>query len=340
MAYNKTNWVNENEPAINADNLNKIEAGIEDNSLQLESYGRTINELNAPEKWVSVGATAPTDGRRVWFKKSKNLFTSNALPNGTTIGITKTFDNSEIKLSGTSTSGAELLLQTSLGITLPAGTYTMSYIKKSGSVTLSPGKDIALYLRKLGATTNLVTHTVREINSSKRSTTFTLTEETTLSYYMYCNNSGIVLNDFAIQVQIEEGSTATTYEPYIEKSINVDEEEWYNSNNIEKYSTNEIKIGTWIDGKPIYRKVINIGALPNATTKTITHNISNLSMFIRVSGIAYSPAGYTLLPYVQPALPNLNVGIFANSTQVVVITTTDKSTNSGYAILEYTKTTD
>ena len=200
---------------VSASDMNEIKKVVNTNAEE-------VDEINKPENWVSVGATAPTDGRRVWFGKSKNLFTSNALPDGTTIGITKTFDNSEIKLSGTSTSNGEVLLQTSLGITLPAGTYTMSYIKKSGSVTLSSGKEIALNLKKLGANTNLVAKTVRQINDGSKPTTFTLTEATTLSYYIYCNSSGIVLNDFTIQVQIEEGSTATPYEPYVKPAIYVD----------------------------------------------------------------------------------------------------------------------
>jgi len=31
------------------------------------------------------------------------------------------------------------------------------------------------------------------------------------------------------------------------------------------YTTTERRIGTWIDGKPLYSKVINFGALPNKT---------------------------------------------------------------------------
>ena len=42
------------------------------------------------------------------------------------------------------------------------------------------------------------------------------------------------------------------------------------------YSTSEVDTGyTWTDGSPIYKKTINIGALPNATTKSVAHNISN-----------------------------------------------------------------
>ena len=42
------------------------------------SLVNAVNEINAPGKWVSVGATAPTDGKRVWFRKSNNLFNNNA----------------------------------------------------------------------------------------------------------------------------------------------------------------------------------------------------------------------------------------------------------------------
>ena len=44
-------------------------------------------------------------------------------------------------------------------------------------------------------------------------------------------------------VQIEEGSTATPYSPF------------QDLNNQQVYSTSDDRIGTWVDGKPIYRKV-------------------------------------------------------------------------------------
>lgn len=41
------------------------------------------------------------------------------------------------------------------------------------------------------------------------------------------------------------------------------------------YSTTEQLTGdVWIDGKPKYRKTINIGALPNNTTKTVAHYVT------------------------------------------------------------------
>ena len=50
MAYTKTNWVNNNEPAINADNLNHLEDGVE------KAYGVELLAVvdNAPSE-CSVG---------------------------------------------------------------------------------------------------------------------------------------------------------------------------------------------------------------------------------------------------------------------------------------------
>lgn len=45
------------------------------------------------------------------------------------------------------------------------------------------------------------------------------------------------------------------------------------------YSTDETVVGKWIDGKPIYRKVFEIGSLPNDTTISIPHGIKNLDTF-------------------------------------------------------------
>lgn len=111
-----------------------------------------------------------------------------------------------------------------------------------------------------------------------------------------------------------------------------------NANDINRsvYSTKEQIIGKWIDGKPIYRKIYNIGALPNSTTKTVQHNISGLNQIVTLRGIAR--AGSTTTRY---AYPNINVDLLINSENIYIVTTSDQSAfTSNYIILEYTKTTD
>ena len=109
------------------------------------------------------------------------------------------------------------------------------------------------------------------------------------------------------------------------------------------YSTTETKTNkVWIDGKPIYRKVIDLGALPNATTKTVNHGISNLDAIINWYGYAERPSdgGHFPLPYVFGGLAENNIGVFASPSVITVTTGTDRSAMTGTIILEYTKTTD
>lgn len=50
------------------------------------------------------------------------------------------------------------------------------------------------------------------------------------------------------------------------------------------YSSEEQEIGTWVDGKPLYRKVIvaNNYSIPNKTEQTIPHGIENIENVIRI----------------------------------------------------------
>ena len=122
------------------------------------------------------------------------------------------------------------------------------------------------------------------------------------------------------------------------EGLYVNEELWYSPNNTEKYSTNEIKIGTWIDGKPLYRKVVDIGTLPNATTKHVAHNIANIGSVVTLRGIV---TDYRFFPVPFAATSNAYaISIFADSTNIDVMAGNDRSNMTGFAIIEYTKTTD
>lgn len=108
------------------------------------------------------------------------------------------------------------------------------------------------------------------------------------------------------------------------------------------YSTEEHLTGRkWIDGKPTYEKTIDLGALPNNTSKSVAHNISNLSHVVNVHGIAENSSSQALpLPYVYPPNVNYNVGIFRNGANITAETRADVSAYSAYVTIEYTKTTD
>lgn len=104
------------------------------------------------------------------------------------------------------------------------------------------------------------------------------------------------------------------------------------------YSENEVLIGKWIDGKDLYRSVIDFGALPNNTTKTIAHGIANIDTITRLTAIATTGATFYPIPFVYDTTAK-NIGIYATLNNISIYTGNDRSSYNGFIILEYTKTT-
>ena len=57
------------------------------------------------------------------------------------------------------------------------------------------------------------------------------------------------------------------------------------------YSTDEKVVGTWIDGKSLYEKTIDFGALPNTATKNVAHNIASIDKIWVYDGYIYGNIG-------------------------------------------------
>lgn len=87
-------------------------------------------------------------------------------------------------------------------------------------------------------------------------------------------------------------------------------------------------------GKPVYCKLVNFGALPNATQKVVKHNIPNVSSVISVYGSAQDQA------IVVGAFGMQVTGINADNTNVAIWTSADLSNYSAYVAMKYTKITD
>lgn len=122
-------------------------------------------------------------------------------------------------------------------------------------------------------------------------------------------------------------------------------------NKSDLYSTDEVLIGRWIDGKPLYQKII-IGTLPNCTTegtivsKNDQHNIPNVDLiFIDhafVKDFSDWPATSTLtriLPYTLNAGSQMKVSI---GRTIVQYANGAKTYNGStvYSVARYTKLTD
>lgn len=107
-----------------------------------------------------------------------------------------------------------------------------------------------------------------------------------------------------------------------------------------KYSTNtEEPIGVWIDGKTIYRKVVDFGSLPNATGKNVNSGITNMAFLVRMTALAYNGSGtYLSIPYTHNNRLELQIQFAYTNNQIQISTGENRSSYSAYVILEYTKT--
>lgn len=109
------------------------------------------------------------------------------------------------------------------------------------------------------------------------------------------------------------------------------------TNNI--YSTSEQRIGTWINGKPVYRKVIYMGAMPNNSYVEKSTGLDHSKIKLtKLTGVGYFEAA--------PASGQVAIGdIYSrfqlrNSGIIRLTTTIDYTGYVAYAIIEYIKTTD
>ena len=91
----------------------------------------------------------------------------------------------------------------------------------------------------------------------------------------------------------------------------------------------------------MYEKLVDIGALPNSTQKTVSTGISNADYFWidpTYSMIFNSAAEYPL-PYNDPQNPDNGVTarLVGGGTSVIVHTAANWSTYSAYVAVKYTK---
>jgi hypothetical protein len=95
-------------------------------------------------------------------------------------------------------------------------------------------------------------------------------------------------------------------------------------------------------GRQVFRKIINFGSLPNATTIAIPHNIQvfNSFSFTRIYGTATNPITmqYIPLPYSSASSVANNIELKVDSTNVYITTGANQSAYTiTYVILEYLK---
>ena len=309
----------------------------------LPSTNTSINSEHLNENFDELGVkvgTSVDNNYRVNVLHSKNLL-NYTIPLTTNLGVTISMIDGRLILDGTTTGAGYIYDNTTNTILLKAGTYTISATKISGTYQKN-NVDTAINISKTSDKTVLF-NAVGE-NDYSKVTTITLTEDTLIKLNIYTNGDGMVFTNLVVSLQIERGSTATDFEIPVTPSIYVDGETIYTKGQNEVYSTAEQRIGTWIDGKPIYRKVIDI---PILTAGDYTYNVSSLNIatvlcFKGYCTVANQINTYRPLPYTT-FNSNINQfqGCWVESYEYNNITVKSNWDNSVvHLIIEYTKTTD
>lgn len=198
-----------------------------------------------PEGWeaafddatVYVGSTQPTDGQDIWIQKSKNLVKSfkhnwgyNASTNqfeDNPYGFTTT-DFIDVQY------GTTYIFSHALGV--PAGGVYMFDEKGTYLGLLNP-------------------------DDMWQPITITNPNCTQIVIYTWDAANQTTVNE--TWMQLEVGDTVTDYMPYDGYKIYTKNklgayEKIYDSNDAEIYTYSEQRIGTWVNGEPLYRKVIKV----------------------------------------------------------------------------------
>ena len=118
-----------------------------------------------------------------------------------------------------------------------------------------------------------------------------------------------------------------------------------NGNKIDTYNisidTGEFLTGETFVGRPVYEKIVDIGALPNATQKTVSTGISNAYYFWidPTYSMVFNAAASYPMPYNDPQVASngITARIVGSGTSVIVHTAADWSTYSAYVAVKYTK---
>ena len=292
---------------------------------------------NIEESCVAVSPTQPETNERVWIQKGKNLI----IPFNKTAVISNDNDTftfqADLPISWYGCiAKAELEANTEYTIScsnsIGYGRIGLSTMPEGGPDSYKPD-------------TNLGEDILHLLNASKTSATFISNKKQTV-YLMYCSdNPRENLSSFTTSLQIEQNPTATEYEAYVEPKIwckndNGVFEEFCNESEMNKinYSLEEQVIGTWINGKPLYRKTIPFTTGTSyAQWQQYAHGIPNVD-HIMVTSSTYLWDGNQ-----NVSLPDLHTQFGANSNYIKYVIETKESGYGNKLIwvtVEYTKTTD
>lgn len=252
--------------------------------------------------------------------RSKNMFNINNNPSWIGANTTYSVSNNELTVSG----------NYFVGFLINVKQNTDYFISAIRIITTSTTNTGSIRIFKADQTTPITSHNTGNFtfNSGSNSQIY-------ITFYSGTGNNGVV--KFS-NIQLEQGSEASNYMPY------------QNLNGYNNYSTEETRIGTWIDGKPLYRKVFT-GAMPQVQTDgtfvATNININSLNIDVAFFDNPFFMGYPSGTKSIQP-LPSLNQNNMSQGALISVWSTaieirsnrTVWNTFTYYVPLIYTKTTD
>ena len=100
------------------------------------------------------------------------------------------------------------------------------------------------------------------------------------------------------------------------------------------YSATEQAVGTWIDGRPIYRKVVDFGKGPAwGYTKSVDPEITDFDRAVNIYGVVWESNGYC-----DPLFEASMARLWMKGDDLTVEAQTDLTDRDIYIIVEYVKT--
>lgn len=159
-------------------------------------------------------------------------------------------------------------------------------------------------------------------------------------YRQTSNSDGsISLEDYTIYEQEGDNFGAAQFNAVCKEVNNLDDKKV--SKRILGVSAKETLTGEFLNDKPIYTKMIEVGALPNNTTKTVPTGLSNLEYYwIDVSNsFCFSGGAFYPIPHVEPKTIANSIGVRLTGygANLVVSTGANWSSYAGIVTVKYTK---
>ena len=286
---------------------------------------------------VAISSTQPfLNKNNVWIRNSKNLFNKNdhIIKSRQSI-ISADFNG----WYNTDFGGYTLQMRCK-----PNTTYTISQLLDTSytfAVATSSVNDA-----NSSEFSNIQQSNSSNIYSNRNYITITTNSSDKYLYISIWENktSNITLEEALNSLQVEFGSNPTDYEEFVDENIFIkDYDNSYKELDMVRYSlVQEQRIGTWINGKPIYQKTIEVPSLPNNGVVQHAHGIANVDKIWIDLANSFQVNGSETIPMVNIWSNGVDerIGIVAEGTNIFINTNCDYHLRSAIITLRYTKTTD